>query len=306
MPAIRMQALRRRRGDSQRRRQLRINMEGMAMKRWYSISAKADDVVEIAIFDEIGFWGVTAQDFKREFDDVKSAKEIRVSINSPGGSFFDGMAIYQMLSAVRERVDVEVYGIAASIASVIALAGRSMSLARGSYFMVHNPYTLAVGDAAELRKTADVLDKMRGDLAGIYAAKSGMDADAALAVMDAETWYTADEALEAGFADSVPDYGEVAARGDLALFGFAHTPQGLCDVHGDVKEIKTERQFERFLRDAGYSRNESETITARGFRAIRGEPEEPVEQGEPVQDRRTIPFRVLAEEAELQLALMEG
>ena len=272
-------------------------------KRWYSISAKAEGVAEISIFDEIGFWGTNAKDFKRDFDAIKDTESIVVSLNSPGGSFFDGMAIYQMLSSVRERVSVEVYGLAASIASVIALAGSSLSIARGSYFMVHNPYTIAVGDATELRKTADILDKMKGDLAVIYAGKTGMTEDEALDVMEAETWYTADEALAAGFADDVPDYGEVAAKAvDLEIFNFAHTPQALLE-NQTKNEIKTERQFERFLREAGYSRTEAQGITAHGFRAVQGEPETSAEQGEPVQVRARVPFRTLVEEADLELVI---
>lgn len=272
-------------------------------KRWYSINAKAEGVVEISIFDEIGFWGTTAKDFKREFDAVKDADSIVVSLNSPGGGFFDGMAIYQMLSAVRSKVHVEVYGIAASIASVIALAGSSLSVARGSYFMIHNPFTLAIGGAKELRDTANILDKMQGDLANLYAGKTGMSTDEAQSLMDAETWYTADEAYEAGFADEVPDYGEVAARvTDLAPFNFTHTPQALLE-NQTKSEITTERQFERLLRDAGFSRTEATAIATHGFRAIQGEPEKPDGQGEPVQTPARVPFATLVEEADYELTL---
>lgn len=274
--------------------------------RWYSISAKAGGNAEISIFDEIGLWGLTAKDFKQEFEAVKDADSIHVSINSPGGGFFDGMAIYQLLSSVREKVDVEVYGIAASIASIIALSGTRLSLARGSYFMIHNPWTFAMGDAEELRKTAEILDKMRDDTATIYANKSGMLLDEALTLMDEETWYTADEALAAGFADEVNDYGEVAARiPDLGRFAFAHTPQALLEKQ-TKNEIKTERQFERLLREAGFSRTEAEGICARGFKAVQGDPESPTEQGDPARDQKRLPFRTLVEEAEYELSLSGG
>lgn len=273
-------------------------------KRWYSFSAKKNGVVEISIFDEIGFWGTTARDFKREFDEVKDAESIRVSLNSPGGRFFDGMAIYQMLSSVRDKVSVEVYGLAASIASVIALAGKSLTIARGSYFMIHNPFTLAVGGAKELRDTADILDKMQGDLANLYAGKTGMTTGEITALMDAETWYTADEAHESRFADDVSDYGEVAARvTDLQPFNFSNTPQALLEKQSK-NEIKTERQFERLLRDAGFSRTDATAIVKHGFRAVQGEPEQPTEQGEPVQTRTTLPFAALVEGAELEISLI--
>lgn len=278
----------------------------MNRKNWYSVRMQGS-IAEISIFDEIGFWGTNAQDFQREFNEIRDAASIKVSINSPGGSFFDGMAIYQLLSTVRDRVDVEVYGIAASIASVIALAGKSVSIARGSYYMIHNPYTIAVGSADEMRKTADVLDKMRGDLANIYAGKTGLDADEVLSLMDEETWYTADEALEAGFADEVPDYGEVAARmPNLNQFTFAKTPESLLEQKRTRDGIETARQFERFLRDAGYSQREAKAITSNGFGATQRDVEQTEEQRDVAPAASVIPFSVLAQEAELELSAMGG
>jgi ATP-dependent Clp protease, protease subunit len=270
-------------------------------KRWYSFSAKDTGVVEISIFDEIGFWGTTARDFKREFDEVKDSDSIVVSLNSPGGGFFDGIAIYQMLSSVRDKVSVEVYGLAASIASVIALSGKSLTIARGSYFMIHNPFTLAMGGAKELRDTAEILDKMQGDLANLYAGKTGMTTAEITALMDAETWYTADEAYEAGFADEVSDYGEVAARvTDIQPFNFSNTPQALLEKQ-TKDDIKTERQFERLLRDAGFSRTDATAIVKHGFRAVQGEPESTGGQGEPVQTRTELLRATLVKSAKLWL-----
>jgi hypothetical protein len=169
--------------------------------------------------------------------------------------------------------------------------------------MIHNPFTMAIGGAKELRDTADILDKMQGDLANLYAGKTGMDADDILQLMNNETWYTSDEAYDAGFADVVTDYGEVAARmPDLEPFNFANTPQALLE-NQDTNNIETKRQFERLLRDAGFSRTAAEAIAAHGFAAVQGDPETPDGQGEPVKAPARIPFATLVEETEL---LMEG
>ena len=104
--------------------------------KWFKISAEADeDTAEIAIFGNIGasWWddSITAADFKKEFDGIKDRKSIKVTINSPGGDLFDGVAIYNMISQVRDKVETEVLGMAASAASVIALAGNKLTMGEG-------------------------------------------------------------------------------------------------------------------------------------------------------------------------------
>jgi ATP-dependent Clp endopeptidase proteolytic subunit ClpP len=257
-------------------------MKRTAAKTWFTVAqAEEGGLAEISIFDEIGLFGVSARDFKNELDSVKDSDEIYVSLNSPGGNFFDGMAIYQLLSSVRSKVTVEVFGLAASAASVIALAGRSLKMAQGSYYMIHNPYTIAIGDADELRSTADALEKFRDDIALIYSEKTGIDAEEMQELLKAETWYTAAEAAEAGFVDELVDYGEVAASyPDVSRLGFSNIPEPLASDQEPRHGIETVREFERFLRDAGFTRSEAERIAMRGFGA-QGEPELPTDQGEP-------------------------
>lgn len=125
-----------------------------------------------------------------------------VRINSPGGLVFSGIAIHSMLSRMK-GVTVRVEGLAASIASVIALAGSRLEMERGSMLMIHNPWNIAMGDAEELRKSADVLDKIKVSILDIYEAKTGQPRDLLTEMMDEETWLTADEAVEWGFADAV-------------------------------------------------------------------------------------------------------
>ena len=172
------------------------------MKTWFDIQAKANDEAEIYLYDEIGGWGVTAKSF---IDAVRAtgAKRINLRINSPGGSVFDGLAIYNFLRG--QDVTVQIDGLAASISSIIALAGKTVRMAGNGFFMIHNPWGGAVGEADEMRQTADLLDKIRDSLVGTYAAKTGKDHETIKEWMNSETWFSAAEAKEAGFVDEVTD-----------------------------------------------------------------------------------------------------
>lgn len=250
-------------------------------RRWYALEVK-NEVAELSIFDEIGGWGVSSAQFKQDFDEVKSAPQIRLLLNSPGGNVFDGMALYNLLSGVRGKLTVEVLGVAASIASVVALAGRELTMGEGSYLMIHNPWALVVGDATEMRKTADVLERMRGELASIYEAHSELSRAELLERMQEETWYTAEEAVEAGFANTVIDHGQIAALAfDLGRYGYHRTPESIrATVEPAERPAVTERFVERALREAGCSRSTAELIASHGVRALRqGEPG--ADQGEP-------------------------
>lgn len=253
---------------------------------WFRMEKKSDDYAEIEIFDEIdAFWGIGPKDFKARLDEIKGAASIKLFLNSPGGSVFDGMAIYNLLAAHREKLEVEVVGLAASIASIIALAGRRLTMAEGSYYMIHNPLTVMVGDAGELRKTADLLDKMKGDFISTYKKKSGKDEQEISDMMDAETWLTAAEAIEEGFADDSEDYGEIAAKLDGCKIAerFARVPDQIAR-NGQTSKLKNPRELENLLRDSGgMSRSEAVAIVAKGWKALeRGEPAQS-ERGEPAE-----------------------
>lgn len=172
------------------------------MNTWFDIQAKANDEAEIFLYDEIGGFGVNAKSF---IDAVRAtgAKRINLRINSPGGSVFDGIAIYNFLRG--QDVTVQIDGLAASISSIIALAGKTVRIAGNGFFMIHNPWGGAIGEADEMRQTADLLDKIRDSLIGTYAAKTGKDYETIKTWMDSETWFSAAEAKEAGFVDEVTD-----------------------------------------------------------------------------------------------------
>lgn len=160
---------------------------------------------EIRIFDYIGEdWygnGCTAKNVDQQLRDIGEVDDITVKINSPGGSVFDGIAIYNLLKNHSATVNVEVIGVAASAASIIAMAGDKISMGTATKIMIHNPWTLAYGEAKDFRKTAETLDEIRDGMLDAYAERTGMDRKELATMCDDETWMGPDAAIEHGFAD---------------------------------------------------------------------------------------------------------
>lgn len=193
---------------------------------FWQVKNKTGQKAELLIYGEISsfqFWG--DETTPKEVDDMLKAigdvKELTVRINSPGGEVFAGMAIYNILKRHEATVTVYIDGLAASIASVIALAGDKVIAAKGSMYMIHRPYTSVWRATADkLREQADLLDKIESQIRGIYSEKTGMsDEELAGILATGDTWYTAEEAVTAGFADEVEGDAVVAAclRGDIAI-----------------------------------------------------------------------------------------
>lgn len=229
-------------------------------KSWYKIEAKADESATVYIYDEIGFWGITAQEFIREVDTLQ-ASSITLRVNSPGGDVFDGIAIYNALRNHPATVTTQVDGLAASIASIIAMAGDTITIAKNAFFMVHNAWAMTAGNAAEMRKMADTLDKIDSTLVKTYTDRTGQTQRNVRQMMGEETWLGADEAVALGFADKVAD--EPGAKAAFDLSKFRNVPK---DLHGEPPP-PTERDIEQLLRDAGVSRKEAMTAVA----AMKGE-----------------------------------
>lgn len=188
-------------------------------KSWFRAEHQPD-ATAVYIYDEIGMFGVTAKMFQRALADNGASEKstpLDVFINSPGGDVFTGIAIHNILSRY-DRVRVHVDGLAASIASVIAMAGQEIIMPENAMMMIHNPWGVVAGDADELRGTADVLEKVQSQIAGIYAAKTGRSVDQCLADMNAETWLTGAEAVELGYADSLSRAVLLNACCDLSKF----------------------------------------------------------------------------------------
>lgn len=197
--------------------------------RFWRFRAAADDpkVGELLLYGPISstsWWGdeVTPKQFKQDLDALGEIDELKVYINSDGGDVFAGQAIHSMLKRQQARVTVIIDGLAASIASVIAMAGSVVRMPRNAMMMVHNPWTFAYGNADEFRKLADDLDKVRDAILTTYEDKTGLKRDKLLELLDAETWMTAEEAVELGFADEIEESKQLAASldaGCLAING---------------------------------------------------------------------------------------
>lgn len=185
---------------------------------------------ELYIYESIGegwFGGITAKAFNDSLKELGTVTALDIYINSPGGSVFDGIAIYNQIARhpAKEKV-VHIDGIAASIASIIAMAGTEVRIADNGMFMIHDPWGMSTGTAGDMRKQADALDKIRDVLLDTYVARTGGKRDQISDWMSAETWMTADEAMSRGFANSKVD--KPAMKAEFALMqNFAKVPENL-------------------------------------------------------------------------------
>lgn len=197
--------------------------------KWYNLH-KINNQVEIDLFDEIGGWGVYAKEFKDEVSSLvnSSSEDIIVNINSPGGSVFEGIEIYNYLKGLPNKVTVKINSLAASIATIVALGGDELHISESAFFMIHNPWSIAMGEADDMRKQADVLDKIKETILSIYEKNSNLDRERLTAIMDEETWLTGSEAVEYGFADQLTEGVKVAAMATTDIINnFKNIPNSL-------------------------------------------------------------------------------
>lgn len=181
-------------------------------RNWYDIKSLAtSDTAVVSIYDEIGMWGVTAKDFIESLSDVKGSK-ISLEINSPGGSVFDALAIFNALKNSGKEISVKVMGIAASAASYIAMVGDKITMPENTFMMVHNPLNAIYGNAADMREMADVLDKVGDSLVATYVARTGRSDTDIRDLLAKDSYLTAAECLELGFADEVTPAVTVTAK----------------------------------------------------------------------------------------------
>ncbi len=202
---------------------------------WYRISdiavSEGADAARIDIYEPIGYWDYSAAEFVMSVSRL-TVDRIEVHLNSPGGDCFDGIAIKNVLAQHPAHVTVVVDALAASIATVIAMGADEVIMAPGSMMMIHDAWTYDAGNAADLRKQADLLDQISDNIADVYAAKAGGTSEGWRSLMLVETWFNADEAVAAGLADrvgegAVPSPGNadegdpLLARHDLGIFAYA-------------------------------------------------------------------------------------
>ena len=199
--------------------------------KWFDIlKPKAgSDTAKVMLYDDIGSFGKSAKDFVTELNAIK-AKTINVHINSNGGEIFDGCAIYNAIKGHDAEVTTHIDGIAASIASVIALAGDKVCMAKNAWVCIHNPWAFTAGDAADMRKQADNLDKFANTLAQTYADETGKPLADVKAAMDCETWFNCEEAKAWGLVDEIEgegDEGKLASSALLAVAKYQKVPPAL-------------------------------------------------------------------------------
>lgn len=206
----------------------------------YSIKAKGKKECEILIYEEIGegwYGGITAKQFTKDLRDQGDVETITLRINSPGGNVFDGNAIYNVLKQHSAKKIVHIDGLAASIASVIAMAGDEIHIADNAMMMIHNAWGVVMGFADDMRKAADMLEKVDASIATTYQKRTGLDIAKIKELMQAETWMNSKEALEYGFVDDITDALEVAACFDLSKFKYRNTPKQLAQCNASRDKL---------------------------------------------------------------------
>lgn len=194
--------------EARQRPRVQAYISEKALARWDSgIKAAEEKDRTISIYDVIGqdFWtgeGVTAKRIAAALRAIGKGP-VTVNINSPGGDLFEGFAIYNLLRDHDGEVTVKVLGLAASAASVIAMAGDTIQVSRASFVMIHNTWVMAIGNRNDLHETAEFLEPFDRAMADIYSSRTGLDTDDVTAMMDAETWMGGAEAIGKGFADEL-------------------------------------------------------------------------------------------------------
>lgn len=217
-----------------------------ALARWEPLAAEVDDPATISLYDVIGEdWfsgdGWTAKRMAGVLRAI-GARDVTVNINSPGGDMFEGLAIYNLLREHPAKVTVRVMGIAASAASVIAMAGDEVLMGAGTFLMIHNAWGVVIGNRNDMRAAADIFEKFDASMADIYVARTGQKAAAIAEMMDAETYITAKEAVSGGFADAVTDLPAASASAGLS------------------PELAAKRRVEALLAKQGVPRSERRSM----------------------------------------------
>jgi len=231
--------------EARQRPRVRSDISQMALNRWNpGVRASSEEDRSISVYDVIGqdYWtgdGVTAKRIAAALRSMGKGP-VTVNINSPGGDIFEGLAIYNLLREHPGEVTVKGLGLAASAASVIAMAGDEVQVSRASFLMIHNSWVYAAGNRHDLREIADFLEPFDRAMTDIYAARTGQDAETIGALLDAETWLGGSDAIEQGFAD--------------ALLASDQTKEA------DQPAAAAVRRLEAALRASGMPRSEAMTL----------------------------------------------
>lgn len=237
---------------------VRFDLSPKALNRWNpNIQAAAEGDNTISVFDVIGqdYWtgeGVTAKRIAGALRSIGD-RDVVVNINSPGGDMFEGLAIYNLLREHKGRVTVKVLGVAASAASIIAMAGDEVQVARAGFLMIHNAWILAAGNRHDFMAYAEYLEPFDASMADIYAARSGQDVKAIQQMMDGETWIGGSAAIEQGFADSLLASDEIESGEDKPGAHAVRRVENALRASGmpRTEAMRLISEFKASLRDAG-------------------------------------------------------
>ncbi|HHE3572999.1 TPA: ClpP-like prohead protease/major capsid protein fusion protein [Pasteurella multocida] len=213
---------------------------------WFSIKAGANDTAEISIYDEIGGWGISAKAFAKQLKDLGNVKKINLHIHSPGGSVFDGMAIFNLLNNHTAKKIVYIDGLAASMASVIAMVGDVVIMPENAMMMIHKPWGIQGGDAEDMRKYADLLDKIEETLISAYTKKTGKSAEELAEMLAEETWLSGQECVEHGFADQLAEPVKAMAKiKSQRMKEFSNMPEAIKNMLFSPKAQTTEPKTDK-------------------------------------------------------------
>lgn len=207
-----------------------LNRKADAQSRRFEVVNSTDtNEATIYLYDVIdSYWGIAAADFVKELAGI-TATTIHLRINSPGGDVFEARAMATALRQHKAKVVAHIDGLAASCASWIALAADEVEITKGAFYMIHRSWSFAMGNANDLKETAALLEKVDNELVAEYVRETGSTEEQITMWLDSETWFTADEAVEHGFADRLA--AEAAPKDQAAwdVSGFAHAPKDLLD-----------------------------------------------------------------------------
>jgi ATP-dependent Clp protease protease subunit len=208
-------------------------------KKWFSVENKGESRGKINILDDIGrgflgIGGYTAKDFHKELDKLGAVDNIDVHINSRGGDVFEGFAVYEMLRSHKATIHVKIEALAASIASIIAMAGDEITIAANGFIMTHQPTGFVAGNAKEMRKAADVMDQFKEKIIDTYTQRSNLERSKIERMVNEETWIDAKQAIEMGLADKSTEEVKIAALLDHDYSIFNSLPPALAEqLHVD-------------------------------------------------------------------------
>lgn len=221
----------------------------------------------IEIYDEIGAYGISAKGFGEK---LKAASgDLTIKINSPGGDVFDGIAIHNDIVSYRGRVTTQIVGLAASAASIIAMAGDEIQIGTNAFIMAHNSWGLTIGNQHDHTETASLLAQIDQALAETYARRTGTAVADIVSMMDAETWFAGADAVANGFADKLIGATEAKARFDLSVY--AKAPAGIGQrAEAAPAQLPSPVELERMLHAAGLSRRQAKAICLGGYDALSG------------------------------------